>query len=75
MGVNFVFRGIVYLTLLGGGVFGNDIGWIMESISMACERMIDCKLDVRIVNYSDWADPSITRLCEAVNARSGGSAM
>ena len=39
---------------------------------MACQRMADCSLDVRIVNYGDWVDPHITRLCETVTARSGG---
>lgn len=30
---------IVYLTLLGGGVFGNKLEWIVKAIDGACEVM------------------------------------
>jgi hypothetical protein len=38
----------VYLTLLGGGVFGNDISWIARSIYHACAKLHDVDLDVII---------------------------
>ena len=38
---------MVYLTMLGGGVFGNDVNWILESIHKACMSVQECDLDVR----------------------------
>ena len=38
---------VVYLTMLGGGVFGNDVNWILESIHKACMSVQECDLDVR----------------------------
>ena len=38
---------VVYLTMLGGGVFGNDVSWILESIHKACISVQECDLDVR----------------------------
>jgi hypothetical protein len=35
-----------FLTLLGGGAFGNDVKWILDAIGLACEKMVDCNLDV-----------------------------
>ena len=43
--------GIVALTLLGGGAFGNDIGWILAAIRRAL-KLAGGGLDVRIVCYS-----------------------
>jgi hypothetical protein len=43
---------VVYLTLLGGGVFGNDMDWICSAIYRACTGLWDSGLDVRIVVYS-----------------------
>ena len=42
---------IVYLTLLGGGAFGNDATWIVEAMAKALERFETVPLDVRIVSY------------------------
>lgn len=41
----------VYLTLVGGGVFGNDIDWILDAINKACFKFKQTPLDVRIVSY------------------------
>ena len=41
----------VYLTLVGGGVFGNELAWICSAIERACLKYADYKLDVIIVNY------------------------
>ena len=38
---------VVYLTMFGGGVFGNDVNWILESIHKACMSVQECDLDVR----------------------------
>lgn len=58
--------GPVFLTLLGGGVFGNDFQWIEDAIVRAIERVPD--LDVRIVSYNKPhpATASIIRRCGAV---------
>ena len=42
----------VFLTLLGGGVFGNDDAWITAAIERAFKIHADRGLDVRIVSYS-----------------------
>jgi hypothetical protein len=41
----------VYLTLVGGGVFGNDLEWICSAIERAVLKYGDYELDVKIVNY------------------------
>ena len=42
---------VVFLTLVGGGVFGNRIPWIITAIRRALQAVGDVDLDVRIVNY------------------------
>lgn len=41
----------VFLTLLGGGAFGNDIAWIMDSLKLVLNRFKDTSLEVGIVSY------------------------
>ena len=41
----------VYLTLLGGGAFGNDSDWIMAAIERATRRLASADLDIFIVSY------------------------
>lgn len=41
----------VFLTLLGGGAFGNEIGWIVDAIDRALRMHADSGLDVRIVSF------------------------
>jgi len=41
----------VYLTLVGGGVFGNELAWICSAIERALLKYNDYALDVMIVNY------------------------
>lgn len=47
----------VYLTLLGGGVFGNDEDWIFAAIMRALELFAHVPLDVAIVSYRESAAP------------------
>ena len=42
---------VVFLTLLGGGAFGNDGRWIHRAMDRALELMSTFDLDVRIVSY------------------------
>jgi protein-tyrosine phosphatase len=51
----------VFLTLLGGGVFGNAPAWIEDSIVRAVQRVRD--LDVRLVSYGR-SNPSARRVVE-----------
>ncbi len=41
----------VYLTLLGGGAFGNDSDWIMAAIERAARLFASADLDIFIVSY------------------------
>lgn len=41
----------LFLTLLGGGAFGNEIDWIIQAIKRAVDRYNESGLDVAIVSY------------------------
>jgi hypothetical protein len=43
---------IVFLTLLGGGAFGNQIDWIYTALRRALNLTNQFDLDVRLVSYS-----------------------
>jgi len=43
----------VFLTLVGGGAFGNDMDWIIESLLKAIEKFKYMPLDVKIVSYGN----------------------
>lgn len=51
----------VFLTLLGSGVFGNDMEWVVDAIRAACERFRHYDLDVRIVSYTSPAQQAVVR--------------
>ncbi len=55
----------VYLTLLGGGVFGNDQGWILDAIRRAAKLYRRVDLDVKIVSFRH-SNPTIRKLCGEV---------
>jgi hypothetical protein len=59
----------VFLTLLGGGVFANDIDWIVHAVLRAQLRTRDLGLDVCVVCYGR-PDPAVEELVRKV-ARSG----
>lgn len=42
-----------YLTMLGGGVFGNRPEWIIDAIKRAVERFSDHNLDIAVVSHRD----------------------
>lgn len=54
---------IVYLTLVGGGAFGNEEYWIFESLKKAIDKFKNVPLDVRIVSYGQ----SNSRLLKLLN--------
>ena len=41
----------VFLTMLGGGAFGNDTDWIIDAMSRALDIFAHADLDVQIVSY------------------------
>ncbi|MEM6293201.1 MAG: hypothetical protein AAGA54_18145 [Myxococcota bacterium] len=45
--------GVVWLTFLGGGAFGNDPAWIAAAIARALRVGGDASLDVRIAHYRE----------------------
>ncbi|MDF1585901.1 hypothetical protein [Marinimicrococcus flavescens] len=52
---------VVYLTLLGGGAFGNPDGWIHAAIRRALRLLGNTGLDVRLVSYRQ-PSPATERL-------------
>lgn len=53
---------VVYLTLLGGGAFGNRSVWIMDALTRGLALVADCGLDVRIVSYGQ-SNPLVEAIC------------
>jgi len=51
----------LFLTLLGGGAFGNEPAWIIEAIQRALTLYKDVELDVAIVSYGS-PNPYIRQL-------------
>ncbi len=52
----------LFLTLLGGGAFGNDINWIINAIKRALSLYQNTKLDVAIVSYRS-SNAKVEKLC------------
>lgn len=46
---------LVLLTRLGGGVFGNDMGWIHAAMRRALKLVAEFNLDVRLVSHGGLA--------------------
>ncbi|EMI57744.1 hypothetical protein [Rhodopirellula sallentina] len=53
----------VFLTLLGGGVFGNDDDWIVGAIERAYAKFHQHGLDIRIVSYGS-SNPVVANLAK-----------
>ncbi len=51
----------VFLTLVGGGAFGNEERWIIEAIEKTINKYKNFPLDVRIVSYGKSKE-SVTKL-------------
>jgi hypothetical protein len=56
----------LFLTLVGGGVFGNRIDWITAAIHRAIEKYRQYEIDVAIVTHK-VPKPSITELIERLS--------
>jgi len=57
---------LIYLTLLGGGAFGNPISWVSDAILRTLELARDYDLDVRIVSYGP-PPKEVSRLVKVFN--------
>lgn len=55
----------LYLTLLGGGAFGNESSWIFHAIETAVQKFKTLPMDVCLVSYRNPND-QWQRLCERV---------
>ncbi len=53
----------VFLTLLGGGAFGNATAWIIEAMQRALDIYRDCSLDVAIVSFGS-STPEVRQLVD-----------
>ncbi|MFK3872209.1 hypothetical protein [Pseudoalteromonas rhizosphaerae] len=53
----------VYLTLIGGGVFGNDRQWILQAIERALKLYEYADLDIFIVSYGSY-DPYVQKFID-----------
>ena len=60
---------VVYLTLLGGGVFGNRDRWIITAIERAFQKHSKQGLDIRIVSYRQ-SKPAVAELVKRINTQS-----
>jgi len=49
--------GRVWLTFIGGGVFGNKDNWIMKAIQRAIQATEDLSLDIKISHYERLRSP------------------
>ena len=54
---------LVYLTLVGGGAFGNEEYWILESIQKAIRKFKNTPLNIKIVSYKQ----SNSKLISCIN--------
>ena len=65
----------MFLTLLGGGVFGNDLAWITAAIDHACQRVRPgAALDVRLVCYAGpGGAPAVDPRLWALETTEGGA--
>ena len=41
----------LFLTLVGGGVFGNETCWILDAINISLEKFREVPLEVQVVSY------------------------
>lgn len=53
----------LFLTMLGGGAFGNDKSWILDAIKRSVNLYQNHNLEVYIVSYGS-ADPDVLQLIE-----------
>jgi len=55
----------LFLTLVGGGAFGNKIEWILEAIQKCLIKFSNTPLDVRIVSYG-YSNPKVVEFINKI---------
>jgi hypothetical protein len=60
--------GRVYLTTLGGGVFGNKHTWIYGAIEKTIAKMPQVGLDIRVVSFRG-SKPEVKAMINRINAK------
>ena len=60
---------VIYLTYLGGGVFGNKMDWIVGAIERTLTLMADSPLKIVLVNRGS-PRPEISKMIERITAKS-----
>ncbi|MDG4949655.1 hypothetical protein NLM59_01850 [Weeksellaceae bacterium KMM 9724] len=55
----------VYLTLVGGGAFGNEEQWILESLQKVIRKYKNLPLNVKIVSYGR-SNPNLVRCIDDI---------
>lgn len=50
----------VFLTLVGGGAFGNEEYWILESMQKAIRKFKHAPLDIKVVSYG-YSNPNLIK--------------
>merc|ERR1719379_271394 len=63
----------IFLTCLGGGVFGNEMEWIAQAIYRACYKFKAYDLDIRINSYAPPIDPLLENIAKAFTESSVAS--
>lgn len=62
----------VFLTAVGGGVFGNPMPWISAAIAKALHKFAEYDLEVVLVTYAGKVDPAFRALEEKYPGRGEG---
>jgi len=58
----------VFLTLIGGGAFGNDMEWIFSAITKSIIKLTNTPLDIKIVSYGK-SKREIQQLIDSIKIR------
>lgn len=58
----------LYLTLVGGGVFGNPFEWIFAAIDKSVRKFRQTPLDVKVVSYGS-SKPALKKFLTELNGR------
>lgn len=56
----------VFLTLVGGGAFGNKYEWIFNSIKKAIDKFSNTPLDIKLVSYGR-SNPNVRKFLSSIN--------
>ena len=58
----------VFLTLVGGGAFGNSNEWIFEAIAKSVKKFAKTPLDIKIVSYKT-SNPDVIEFIDSLQTR------